>query len=104
MRNDLEPEKKALIFRLSKQGYSLPDIAPMIDRHPTTVSRHRSRMGVCRRRNYFEFLSPNGRVVRVVNLTRFCQAFNLSQGNMSRVAQGKFQQHKGWRLVDAQNR
>lgn len=44
----------------------------------------------------FSFKSPQGLVVDVVNLRRFCRENNLCNGEMSKVANGKALQHKGW--------
>lgn len=46
----------------------------------------------------FTFKSPSGGVVNVFNLRKFCRDNNLDSGEMSKVANGKAIQHKGYRL------
>ena len=40
--------------------------------------------------------SPQGRVVKVFNLSKFCRDNGLTQGNMANVVNGRLHQHKGW--------
>jgi hypothetical protein len=42
-------------------------------------------------------ISPNGEQIEIFGLRRFCIENKLDQGNMSRVAQGKKDNHKGWK-------
>lgn len=46
------------------------------------------------------FLSPKGDVVRVYNLTKFCEENNLSKGNMCSVHKGMRNIHKGWKKFE----
>lgn len=43
---------------------------------------------------------PEGNLVEVFNMRKFCRESGLNQGNMSSVASGKREQHKGWKLYD----
>ena len=45
---------------------------------------------------YYTFVSPEGDVVEVYNLSEFCREKNLSQTNMSAVHLMKRKVHKGW--------
>lgn len=45
----------------------------------------------------FKFLNPDGVVVTVFNLTKFCKENGLSVGAMGHVNKGRNLQHKGWR-------
>jgi hypothetical protein len=47
---------------------------------------------------HYKFISPEGEVVSIYNLTKFSRENNLSQGNMSEVALGKRKSHHGWKL------
>jgi len=47
---------------------------------------------------HFKFVSPEGKEIDVYNLNQFCKENNLIQSSMSRVASGKYKQHKGWTL------
>ena len=44
---------------------------------------------------YF-FISPKGKQVKGLNLSKLCRKYNLSIGNMSEVLHGHRKQHKGW--------
>ena len=41
---------------------------------------------------------PDGNEFEVNNLTKWCRENNLDQGNMTRVANGKAKQHKGFKI------
>ena len=45
---------------------------------------------------HYEFISPDGEVVFVYNLSKFCRGKNLTTAHMSRVYSGKLNAHKGW--------
>ena len=45
----------------------------------------------------YEIIDPTGKKYIVDGLNKFCRDNNLSQGNMSEVANGARQQHKGWK-------
>jgi hypothetical protein len=47
----------------------------------------------------YQFTNPQGEVVTIVNLEKFCRENNLSSANMSKVFYGKLNQAKGWRRV-----
>ena len=47
----------------------------------------------------YTFIGPNGDVVDIYNLNKFCKDNNLTQSAMSAVSNGKAKQHKGWRLA-----
>jgi len=45
----------------------------------------------------FELISPDGKIVKGINLTKFCNENNLNQGHIWEVMQGKRRKsHKGW--------
>ena len=44
----------------------------------------------------YKFISPNGAVEYIYNLSKFCRKNNLSQAHMSAVSTGKRKHHKGW--------
>lgn len=44
----------------------------------------------------FIFLSPDGKIVKGLNLSRFCKINKLPQGNMCQVLNGKRRSCKGW--------
>lgn len=46
-----------------------------------------------------KFLSPDGEVFAVVNIRAFCREKGLHQSYMSRIANGKLQQYKGWKAA-----
>jgi len=45
----------------------------------------------------WEFLDPNGRVVKFNNLNEFCRLNDLDKGNMAKVYHGERKSHKKWR-------
>jgi hypothetical protein len=45
---------------------------------------------------HYRFISPNGEIIEIFNLNKFCKEKNLHQGNMAQVALGRLNQHKGW--------
>ncbi len=47
----------------------------------------------------YRFLSPNGEIVEVLGLNRFCKDNCLDASNMCSVAKGSRVEHKGWRLA-----
>ncbi len=47
----------------------------------------------------YTFRSPNGDVVEVYNLNKFCRDNDLYQGSMSAVHSGKRKSHKGWAKI-----
>lgn len=49
----------------------------------------------CRQKDY-KFINPQGEVVELTNLNKFCRDNNLTQTNMSAVNAGKNKHHKGW--------
>lgn len=44
----------------------------------------------------FIAISPSGEKINGYNLTKFCNEHNLDQSNMSNVAAGRLNHHKGW--------
>lgn len=44
----------------------------------------------------YKFIDPNGNLVTILNLSKFCKENNLSYGSMNHVYFGKNKQHKGW--------
>lgn len=47
----------------------------------------------------YRFKSPEGNVVDVYNLRKFCRENNLNQGHMCQVANGKIKSSKGWKAA-----
>lgn len=47
----------------------------------------------------YRFLSPEGEVVEVFNLAKFCRLHNLDDGHMGKVFTGLRKSHKGWKAV-----
>ncbi|AVZ44979.1 hypothetical protein [Escherichia phage EP75] len=45
----------------------------------------------------FKFVNPEGNLVTVINLSKFCKENELSEGSMRHVHNGRNIQHKGWR-------
>lgn len=45
----------------------------------------------------FKFINPEGYVVAIVNLAKFCKENGLNEGSMRHVSKGRYIQHKGWR-------
>ncbi len=45
---------------------------------------------------HYTFISPEGVVTDIYNLSEFCRDNELHQGHMSQVYIGKYRQHKGW--------
>jgi len=43
-------------------------------------------------------ITPKNKQIEVFNLYNFCKERNLCSGNMTRVAQGKLKQHKGYKV------
>lgn len=52
----------------------------------------------------FSFVSPDGVLTTITNMTRFCMDNNLSPPKMCLVASGVREQHKGWRIPCTQKR
>lgn len=48
----------------------------------------------------WKFIDPNGVVVEIKNLSKFCRENNLGSSAMQRVAKGKVRMHKGWRKFE----
>ena len=47
----------------------------------------------------YKFINPNGDLVEIVNLSKFCRENNLNQGLMSSVARGYRSHHKNWKIL-----
>ena len=46
----------------------------------------------------YTLLNPNGGIVTITNMRKFCSTHKLNPYKMSQVARGKRRQHKGWRF------
>jgi hypothetical protein len=44
----------------------------------------------------YKIISPDGYIFYETNMKKFCMNKDIDSGAMTRVAQGKFKQHKGW--------
>ena len=42
--------------------------------------------------------SPNGKIITVKNINKFCRENNLGNANLYKVIRGKIKQHRGWTL------
>jgi hypothetical protein len=47
----------------------------------------------------FSLISPDGEVVEIKNLTKFCRENNLTRANIQSVLRGNRNHHKGWKQV-----
>lgn len=47
---------------------------------------------------HYVFISPDGDVTEVFNLSKFCKDNNLSNGSMYHLMSGKYKQCKGWTI------
>jgi len=45
----------------------------------------------------WQLIDPEGRNFETSNLSEFCRKYNLNQGSMSAIAQGKQKTYKGWK-------
>jgi len=72
-------------LRLSRIGFKQPESQKI------AVAK-----ALCRR---WEITTPNGEIIIINNLHKFCKENNLDQGNMVKVSQGILKQHKGWKCV-----
>lgn len=52
---------------------------------------------VIARSGRFIVTTPDGREIEILGLAPFCRANNLDQGSMTKVAQGKRSNYKGWK-------
>lgn len=48
----------------------------------------------------WEITSPDGGILQITNLKRFCEANGLNTSHMWSVARGKRKQHKGWKCIE----
>lgn len=48
----------------------------------------------------YRFKNPNGEVVNIYNLRKFCRENNLNAGNLHQVSVGKAKSCKGWTMAD----
>ena len=46
-----------------------------------------------------KLINPNGDIVEIYNLNKFCKENNLNNGCMNQLSLGKMEKHKGWRMV-----
>ena len=47
----------------------------------------------------YKFISPDGNITQVYNLSKFCDKKGLSKSSMCQVSKGKFAQYKGWKAA-----
>lgn len=48
-------------------------------------------------------ISPNGILVTRKNISQFCRDYNLQNGNLYKVINGKIHSHRGWTLPQKEN-
>ena len=48
------------------------------------------------RAKHYKFINPDGDLVEIYNLNKFCKDNNLNQGHLCSVSTGKRLQYKGW--------
>lgn len=51
-----------------------------------------------RAKTYF-FINPNGDMVTIINMKKYCEETGLNKSRMYQVAKGNEKQHKGWTIV-----
>jgi len=59
---------------------------------------HKKARGNALAKNW-EFLNPNGEIIKIRNLTQFSKENNLSESCMRQVSNGQRKSHKGWAAV-----
>lgn len=64
---------------------------------PKHNSLHRQTMMDKKREATFHFINPEGEIVSIINLTKFCRENDLSRGMLGHVHRGKVQSFRGWR-------
>jgi group I intron endonuclease len=62
-----------------------------------TPAKHSIEAAVISRSKRHTFVSPDGEVVEIFNISKFCREHNLQQSCMSEVSNGNRNFHKGWR-------
>lgn len=75
------------------------------------TNNHRSNLERCTRQynaeyslaKEFKLISPQGNVVTVFNLAKFCRDNNLNKANLYKVCKGIRRSHKGWRTYETFN-
>lgn len=50
---------------------------------------------------YYNLTSPDGEVISIYNLNKFCRENNLSDSNIHKVLSGEREHHKGWTKKDS---
>lgn len=58
---------------------------------------------IAKRSKKWEFVDPEGNIIEIFNLEKFCREKNLNARNMSSVSKGKCFTHKGYRQVNTKN-
>jgi len=59
---------------------------------------HNNKIAEKNSKNY-TFINPNGDIINITNLSKFCRENNLNQGLMSSVANGYRNHHKNWKIL-----
>jgi len=63
----------------------------------TEERRRNNSIGSCKYQ--YTITSPDGEVFYETNMKAFCMNRDIDAGAMTKVAQGKFRQHKGWTII-----
>jgi len=58
---------------------------------------HKQKISRSHTKNIYRIITPNNKIEIVTNLHQYCKEHNLQSGHMSRVVNGQFAQHKGYR-------
>lgn len=81
---------------LQQPFLSCEDIAEVLGISVSTVYKYISEVRVPNHKR-FRFLSPEGELVEVGNLTEFCSKHSLNLVSMSSLHCGRQKTHRGWR-------
>ena len=52
----------------------------------------------------YKLVNPEGYVVEIFNLSKFCRDYSLTRGNIQKVLDGKRNQHKNWRRINGKGK
>lgn len=75
------------------KGWTLPGKSKKEMFEKTRDNRARAFAGT------YKMTSPNGAVITIFNMKKFCEQNNLCKQSMLKVFKGTYKQHKGWKRV-----
>jgi len=70
---------------------------PMLGKTHSEETKNKQSLAMQKTRYRITF--PDGTIINSTNLREFCKGHMLDQGNMSRVANGKYKSHKGFKVT-----